>query len=573
MPSANLIDIIMRAIDHASPDIKKVAGESDKLGSSASKLNEVFKSATGISLGSASAYAIAGLAIKKATDFVIVATEKTQAYNLTIIDNARLMGADVEEASRLYQIGDDVRVSQETLTQAMKFANEQGIQPNIASLVRLANEYVALIDPVEKNQFAVDMFGRRAGPEMQKLLELGGQAILNYAANVEDSLIVTEEAAAATKLYYQNTDILNDRWTSFSHNVGNVFIPALNDLLEAVNGTAPSLTDMMNDVAEQQYQNALAIVNKYEGITPKGGYSQYLLQQSQQIVAAWDELNGYTPIPESWANDFKDVGRATGDAVPPTERLAKATSGLATEAQQAALALQNELENLNKLANINPSIGSQFGSDIEKLKWEAAGGIDIQRIGKLIENGVDAGTVGNTIGQQLFSQLAVQSAIAAGKVSNDWKKAGEQLSNDLGIPLKDANKLLENAKKNGDSITDIEQAYNITVYVHYVTSGGIGIPGNITLPYGGAGGNQGTPTTATPQASGTGGYKTVPPGYSNDTYYVPMKSGEEYDVKNANDPKKGGGDTIINVYNYGRQEFIARNEQSLSSMMKEMGQL
>lgn len=66
-----------------------------------------------------------------------------------------------------------------------------------------------------------------------------------------------------------------------------------------------------------------------------------------------------------------------------------------------------------------------------------------------------------------------------------------------------------------------------------------------------------TTTTTTPdnpssgsnhRATGTNGWKSVPPGYNDDSFMVGMKSGEEYAVKTKNDSSSFGGTGTVNYF-------------------------
>jgi hypothetical protein len=212
MVDANL-RILINAVDKASPQLKGITG-----------------ALSGIA-GSVAPMAIAGAAITAVADFTRRAVEETQAYNLEMVDLARKMGTTTEEASRLVQVGDDLRISQAAISQAMTFAIRNGIEPSINGIAKLADEYNALKDPVAKGQLLLKSFGR-SGLEMGKLLEQGGQGIKNMAQGIGDGLIVTEQAAEASKRYYEQVDALNDSWTEFKMIVGNAVIPALTDILD-----------------------------------------------------------------------------------------------------------------------------------------------------------------------------------------------------------------------------------------------------------------------------------------------------------------------------------------------------
>jgi hypothetical protein len=68
--------------------------------------------------------------------------------------------------------------------------------------------------------------------EMGKLLEQGSAGIKSMADNIESGLIVTEQAAAASKKYYAAVDKLTDAWNAFKYTVGNAVIPVLTDLID-----------------------------------------------------------------------------------------------------------------------------------------------------------------------------------------------------------------------------------------------------------------------------------------------------------------------------------------------------
>ena len=215
MVDANL-RILINAVDKASPQLKGITG-----------------ALSGIA-GSVAPMAIVGAAVTAVANFTRQAVEETQNYNLEMVDLARKMGTTTEEASRLVQVGDDLRISQSAISTAMTYAIRNGIEPSIDGIAKLADQYNSLSTPIEKGQLLLKSFGR-SGLEMGKLLEKGGQGIKDMAAGIEDGLIVTEQGAEASKRYYEQVDKLNDSWTAFKMNVGNAVIPALTDLLDGEN--------------------------------------------------------------------------------------------------------------------------------------------------------------------------------------------------------------------------------------------------------------------------------------------------------------------------------------------------
>lgn len=199
-------------------------------------INDIVRSLTGFSIGGISA---AG-AVTMLGREVIKAVNETQKYNLAMVDLARNMGTSTEEASRMVQVGDDLRISQQSIETAMKFAIKNGIEPNINGIANLSDQYVALGTPIERGQFLLDNFGR-SGLEMSKMMEKGGQAIRDMAAGIEGGLIVTEKAALASQQYFMQVDALNDSLLALKMNVGNAVIPVLNEY--AVKSQAMTMTN------------------------------------------------------------------------------------------------------------------------------------------------------------------------------------------------------------------------------------------------------------------------------------------------------------------------------------------
>ena len=84
--------------------------------------------------------------------------------------------------------------------------------------------------------------------------------------------------------------------------------------------------------------------------------------------------------------------------------------------------------------------------------------------------------------------------------------------------------------------------------------------GGSTKPKGFTGGSGDT------GATGTGGWKTVPPGYNDDSFMVGMKSGEEYAVKTKNDNSSFGGSGTVNYFN--PQIKIFSNKQDSRQILR-----
>jgi len=198
-----------------------------KLGGLGKGLNDVTQSLTGFNLAQLGIAGGVSMLIKE----IASATEETQAYNLAMYDLAQKMGTSTEEASKLVQVGDDLRISQEQISTAMTYAIRNGVEPNIEGLADLADQYVALQDPGERGRLLLEKFGR-SGMDMGRLMEKGGAGIREMSDAIEDNLIVTEKAANASLEWYEKQDKLQDQWTGIEREVGNKVIPTLSRLAD-----------------------------------------------------------------------------------------------------------------------------------------------------------------------------------------------------------------------------------------------------------------------------------------------------------------------------------------------------
>ena len=146
----------------------------------------------------------------------------------------RLTGIQIEDASRLVQAADDVFVSQESFTSGMQFAIRQGYQPSVEWIKKMADTLMAMEDPTARAREAIRIFGRQAGPELLKFMELGSEGIDKYMNSVNAGLIVTEESRQKTIDYKEALDDLNDAWVGFKQGIIGQLIQPLTAYLQLI---------------------------------------------------------------------------------------------------------------------------------------------------------------------------------------------------------------------------------------------------------------------------------------------------------------------------------------------------
>lgn len=155
-------------------------------------------------------------------------------YARQVEDMARLSGASVEDASRIIQISDDMRMSYEDVSTALKmYAKTQAdtgvkVEMSIDTLARLSDQYLALAPGVDRANFLLQNFGRN-GLEMGKLLEQGGEGIRSMAGAVDDSLVMTEEGIRATEEYRRVMDDWEDAIAGVKLTLFKALLPYLEE--------------------------------------------------------------------------------------------------------------------------------------------------------------------------------------------------------------------------------------------------------------------------------------------------------------------------------------------------------
>lgn len=225
---------VVKGADNVADGLDKITKSQDKLASSADKSAKGFK---GLTVGMADLKA--GLDIVsnvggKVVDFLKDSVESTVKYAAEVRDLSRAIGANAEESSALIQVADDVNVSVGTLEAAFKAAIKKGIQPSIENLSKLSDEYNAINDPVKRSQFAMEKFGR-AGLDMAKLLEQGGDAIRSAAKEAKQfGLTLDDKAVQAARDFEIQLDNMGDRFEALKLKIGQAAVPALNSFFDTL---------------------------------------------------------------------------------------------------------------------------------------------------------------------------------------------------------------------------------------------------------------------------------------------------------------------------------------------------
>lgn len=190
-------------------------------------------------------------------------------------------GATAEEASTLIAIGDDLKISAESIQTAFEAAIRKGFEPSTEGLRELSRQYQAIQDPIERTKFLMDTFGR-SGADLKRLMELDSAALTDMAAAARDSgQVMSQQQLDMARNFEIAEDNLNDAWLKMKLQAGNVLLPVVTDIINA---------DLKrNEVMKEQHKWYLAIPGVAQIYTAVLAGQE---KQTRENTAANNELNG-----------------------------------------------------------------------------------------------------------------------------------------------------------------------------------------------------------------------------------------------------------------------------------------
>jgi hypothetical protein len=337
-----------------------------KLGGFGKGVNDITRQLTGFDITTVGAAAAIGFLAKETVE----AVKETQAYNLAMTDLALKMGTTTEEASRLVQVGDDIRLSQEQISTAMTYAIRNGVEPNIEGLAKLSDKYNSLQTPVERGQLLLKTFGR-SGMDMAKLMEQGGDKIRTMSAAIDDNLIVTAKVAEASKKWYEAQDKLNDQMTGIKMQVGNEVIPTLT-----------KLADIQTKYGEIRSRDAASIKTDIIPIYGQLANTWRLAEATFQAFTGGIEDSGSSIIDTT--DKIVLFGRASVDAgITAEESMEKAARAAEEAADKMTRANEKTLREIEQWGNIE----GNFTDDMANLYDERTKLVD--EFNALVDDGTD----------------------------------------------------------------------------------------------------------------------------------------------------------------------------------------
>lgn len=282
------------ALDKMGDDLKGAGNSASNAGD---KFDSLMTAFTGINQAvqlAQQAYA----ALEGVYDKVIT---QTVEYAEEVRQLSRTIGSTPEDASKLIQAADDVKVSFSDLTTGMNIAIRNGLSPTIDGMGALADQYMAIEDPIKRAEFLLKNFGR-SGANLAPLMELGAAGIRELGDAAEETgLVLSQDAIDATREYEIAVDGLTDSWSGFVTVVGTEVIPVLNDVLNYL-GDSNNVMDLTSQIYD------LAWAMKEAGHITDTEYNAIIADTINNQYHAAERAEYLTGVLDTLKNKYSDTG-------------------------------------------------------------------------------------------------------------------------------------------------------------------------------------------------------------------------------------------------------------------------
>ena len=332
---------------------------------------------------------------------------------------ARVLSISTEEASRSIQVVDDLGVSQQAYTAAMRIAVREGITPTTEGLAQMSDHYLSLQTTQERAAYAQSVLGRN-WMEFSRVLDAGGDRIRAMSAGISQSLIVTGNAYRMVELYRISTDSLSDSWMAFKMVLSQHVLPTMT-----------------------------------LGITRIALQMQYM-EQGEGFIAAW--AHAITTADAAIAQMTADLEAAmpTLDQMPnPLDQMGSSLGNIAANAGAAGIAFDD----------LNVSIGDTIKGWMDQVAFLAAGGGDIQRAAQATHDALTAGRITPEEAQQIFGNLYAEAQNLSAELGDITPyEAARNIRDNLGVPFSEARAYVNEIR---DTITNLPSQRVIEIIFTY----------------------------------------------------------------------------------------------------------
>ncbi len=228
---------------------------------------------------------VAGIVV--ATGAAIKSTLDDQLeYANSVRTLANVSDISTESASRFIQVLDDYKISAQEATAASRFLKNQGLVPNIETLARLSDQYLAIQDPAQRLAFAQENLGRNTA-KWTEILEKGSASLLAQNDAIADNLILTQKMVDDAR----KAEIAIDQWDDSVEGLKTTFavglLPVLTDVTNHFN-------DVITAFQEQGYWYAVTHQFNLQDIADRREQANALMLATGEVDANTQSLQEQT---------------------------------------------------------------------------------------------------------------------------------------------------------------------------------------------------------------------------------------------------------------------------------------
>lgn len=292
----------------------------------------------------------------KVVDFAIKAydalIQPTVDLGLATDRLSQSLGISTEDASLMIQMLGDYGLSIEESTMAMEMAVKKGYAPTIAGLEQMADELVAMNDPIKEGALLFDVFGKK-GQDVGRLLREGSEGVAASAAQLESlGLAMSQDDVDAVTDYRDAMNDLQDIMASVGMVISMKFLPpiveamtALYDLLTVRQQIADMVGDTGERLAEEGKSYEYYVISALDVLQANGQVSQSARNLIEAQLAQGKSLDVVIQGSGVSASSLGILTRETFNNVVASKAAATAQEELAqAEAQAAAEAAKEAAE-------------------------------------------------------------------------------------------------------------------------------------------------------------------------------------------------------------------------------------
>jgi len=321
---AERVEIIVTAKDTASQVLRGVAGSFGSIGNAVQMLT---------SGGGLEALTSA------IVEFGKESVDATVAYANEVRNLSKVSGQSAEETSRLIQLADDYKISTNDLTLAVRKLAADGLTLNVETLAKLSDEYKSLNPGQERAAFLMDKFGR-SGVRFAEIMEEGGDSLRSLNAEIDDNLLLTDEAVKSAREYEKALDAWDEQTQKLQYSTGNLLLPVMTRLVDMANTAVPIFEKQIEEVGILSFgfDDLAKSVWEFAGERNRQGMEEQAaaLNSYGQAYGAFVTQLNQVPAAASAADDaLADQEQTLSDLYASVVNLSKVTGETEAERQAA----------------------------------------------------------------------------------------------------------------------------------------------------------------------------------------------------------------------------------------------